>query len=90
MPYNLTPLEEVALANLLGQRSGGDPIGVHNRYDRALFKKARRLGLVNPQGRITPHGERFRESRRFEPARAAGGSVVGGSGEHGPLGETGS
>lgn len=65
MSEDLTPMEELALATLLGQNHGKGPLYLHNRYDRLLFKKALRMGLVDAKGYLTPAGHRFWNNRHY-------------------------
>ena len=59
----LTRFEEVALANLLGQRYGDGLVYLHSHADRLLLKLAGRLGLVCEQGYLTADGKRFWQQR---------------------------
>ncbi len=62
-PEDLTPMEELAVATLLGQHYGDGLLYLYNRYDRLLFKKALRMGLVDAEGYLTPAGYRFWNTR---------------------------
>jgi hypothetical protein len=59
----LTRFEEVALANLLGQRYGDGLVYLQSHADRLLLKLAGRLGLVCEQGYLTADGKRFWQQR---------------------------
>lgn len=59
----LTRFEEVALANLLGQRYGDGLVYLQSHADRLLLKLAVRLGLVCEQGYVTAAGKRFWQKR---------------------------
>ncbi len=64
-PDDLTPMEELALATLLEQHYGDGLLYLYSRYDRLLFKKAARMGLVDAEGYLTQAGYRFWNTRRY-------------------------
>ena len=68
----LTRFEEVALANLLGQRYGDGLVYLQSHADRLLLKLAGRLGLVCDQGYLTADGKRFWQQRsEYVPGMSA-------------------
>lgn len=64
---DMTPFEEVAIANLLGHRFGDGLVYVQSRDDRRLLKRAIRLGLVDEGGYLTAVGKRFWQQRIHAP-----------------------
>lgn len=62
---DMTPLEEMTMATLLGHRFGDGLVYLQGPDDRRVLKRAMRLGLVDDAGYLTASGHRFWQSREY-------------------------